>query len=150
LRALRLMMATVVAAVLTVFAILGMVHLVETIVPTRLPSPISVSEHLIDFGNVPLNGTETREILVRNDGDGPIHAQFLVQGSTYEVEPEELILHPGVEWSVTVVARPDRPGRIDDVLRIQVVGGRVSAVVIPLAGVVGSRSHDGDREMNSV
>ena len=149
-RALRLMTATVAAAVLTVFAILGMVHLVETITPNRLPSPIAVSERLIDFGNVPLDGMETREILVRNDGDGPIHAQFLVQGSTYEVEPEELILHPGVEWSVTVVVRPDRPGRIDDVLRIQVVGGRISAVVIPLAGVVESRADDNDREMNSV
>jgi hypothetical protein len=149
-RALRLMTATAAAAVLTVFAILGMVHLVETIAPVRLPSPIAVSERLIDFGKVPLNGTESREILVRNDSDGPIHAQFLVQGSTYEVEPEELILHPGVEWSVTVVARPDRPGRIDDVLRIQVVGGRISAVVIPLAGEVGSRAPDSEREMNSV
>lgn len=149
-RALRLMTATAAAAVLTVFAILGMVHLVETITPIRLPSPIAVSERLIDFGNVPLNGMERREILVRNDGDGPIHALFLVQGSTYEVEPEELILHPGVEWSVTVVARPNRPGRIDDVLRIQVVGGGISAVVIPLAGVVESRAPDGDWEMNTV
>ena len=149
-RALRLMTATAAAAVLTVFAILGMVHLVETVTPTRLPSPIAVSERLIDFGNVPLNGVETREILVRNDSDGPIHAQFLVEGSTYEVEPEELILHPGVEWSVTVVARPERPGRIDDVLRIQVVGGHVSAVVIPLAGVAETRALDSDSEMNRV
>lgn len=149
-RALRLMTATAAAAVLTVFSILGMVHLVETIAPTRLPSPIAVSERLIDFGHIPLNGSETREILVRNDGDGPVHAQFLVQGSTYEVEPEELILHPGVEWSVTVVARPERPGPIDDVLRIQVVGGRVSALVIPLAGVAETRTSDRDREMNSV
>jgi hypothetical protein len=144
------MTATAAAAVLTVFAILGMVHLVEAVTPTRLPSPIAVSERLIDFGNIPLNGMETREILVRNDSDGPIHAQFLVQGSTYEVEPEELILHPGVEWSVTVVARPERPGRIDDVLRIQVVGGHVSALVIPLAGVAETRALDSDSEMNRV
>jgi hypothetical protein len=149
-RALRLMTATAAASVLTVFAILGMVHLVEAIAPSRLPSPIAVSETLIDFGHVPLNGSETREIVVRNDGDGPIHARFLVEGSIYEVEPQELILHPGVEWSVTVVARPDHPGPIDDVLRIQVVGGRVASLVIPLSGVADRRASQSDWEMSSV
>jgi hypothetical protein len=136
-RAIRLMVATAVASVLTVFAVLGMIHMVEIVFAGLNPSPISVSEARLDFGRVPLNGVAAQTLVVRNDGDGPIHARFVVLGEVWAVDPEELILEPGIEWDVTVWAAPDRPGRLYDVLRIQIVGGDVAGLTIPLAAEAG-------------
>jgi hypothetical protein len=135
-RALRLMTATAVASVMTVFAILGMVHLVEIVIGGLVTSPIAVSEARLDFGTIPLHGSAMQQLIVRNDGGGPVHARFLVGGTTYRVHPEELILEPGVERSITVEASPDRPGRLHDLLRIHVVGGNAAPVVVPLAADV--------------
>jgi hypothetical protein len=118
---------------MTVFAVLGMVHLIELVTLQLVPSPIAVSQERLDFGTIPLRGTVTRDLIVRNDGGGPIHARFHVGDTTYHVDPEELILEPGVEWRITVEASPARTGRLHDLLRIEVVGGRTAAVVIPLA-----------------
>lgn len=129
----RLLSAFLLASMMTVLAALGVVHVLNLVVPAMRPSPITVSRLNVDFGRVPLYGSETREIVVRNDGSGPLRARFLVRGSTYSVDPRELLLEPGIERPITVMARPDRPGRVNDVLRIQVVGGSVAAVIIPLA-----------------
>jgi hypothetical protein len=118
---------------MTVFAVLGMVHLIELVTFQLVRSPIAVSAERIDFGTIPLRGTATRDLIVRNDSEGPIHARFLVRDATYRVDPEELILEPGVEWRITVEASPARAGSLHDLLRIEVVGGRTAAVVIPLA-----------------
>ena len=132
-RALRLMAATAVASVLTVFAVLGLVHFVEILTHGRAPSPIAVSHSMLDFGEVPLHRVASQELIVRNDGGAPVHARFSIPGTIYSVEPQELILEPGIEWSVTVRASPQRRGPVDDELRIDVVGGRgVAALVIPL------------------
>jgi len=132
--ALRLTVATAIASVLTVFAVLGLVHFAEIVSNGRMPSPIAVSHSMLDFGEVPVHRVASQELIVRNDGGGPVHARFSVPGTTYSVEPEELILQPGIEWSVTVMASPDRRGPVDDELRIDVVGDRgVAALGIPLA-----------------
>ncbi len=149
-RALRLIVLAALSGVLGVLASLGVVYLEATFAGRARPSPITVSRPMLDFGWVPLRGSQTREIMVRNDGDGPLHAKFLVRGASYSVDPEELILHPGVEWAIRVVATPERPGRIDDLLRIQIVGQRSAAVVIPLAAVAGSEEHVRGLEVNRV
>lgn len=136
-RAVRLTLATAVASMLTVFAVLGMVHLVDLLALRVAPYEIAVSASRIDFGRVPLNGSAAETLIVRNDGGGPIHARFVVEGTGYAVEPDELILQPGVEWSITIVASPQRIGRLDDVLRIQIVGSENAAVAIPLAAEAG-------------
>jgi hypothetical protein len=127
------MIATALASVMTVFAILGMVHLVEIVTAGLVPSPIAVSQDRLDFGKIPLYGSATQELIVRNDGGEPLHARFLTRGTTYRVDPAELILEPGVAWAITVEASPEEPGWLHDVLRIQVVGDVAAAVVIPLA-----------------
>ena len=132
-RIIRLMTATALASVMTVFAILGMVHLVEIVTAGLAPSPIAVSQDRLDFGKIPLHGSATQQLIVRNDGGEPVHARFLIRGTTYSVDPDELTLEPGVEWAITVEASPEQPGQLHDVLRIQVVGDVVAAVVIPLA-----------------
>ena len=136
-RGLSLIAAAVAAGILAVFALLGALRVVGAVLRPLLPSPIAVSEPSLDFGTVPLNGREVREIVVRNDGAGPVHARFVVWGSACRVDPAELILHPGIEWSITVEARPERPGPIEDVLTIQVLDGGVAPLAIPLGGVVG-------------
>jgi hypothetical protein len=136
-RAIRMTIATAVASVMTVFAILGMVHLVELVAAGLQPNPIAVSDLRLDFGRIPLHGVATQTLVVRNEGTGPLHALFLVVDDSYAVEPDELILEPGVEWSITVMASPDRPGRLYDMLRIQIVGGDIAPVVIPLAAEAG-------------
>ena len=133
-RALLLLTASTAAVALTIFVVMGTVRLVQALAPQLVPNPIVVSEQRIDFGSVPLNGSSTRELIVRNDSRQPVHARFEVGGLSWHVEPEELVLDPGVEWSVMVEARPARPGRIDDVLTIQVVGAAMKAVTIPLQG----------------
>jgi hypothetical protein len=133
----RLISVAAAAGVLALFAVLGMVRVLEAVLRPLAPSPIAVSQPSLDFGRVPLNGREAREIVVRNDGAGPVHARFVVWGNACRVDPAELILHPGVEWAITVEARPDRPGPIEDVLTIQVLDGSVAPVAIPLAGVAG-------------
>jgi len=132
-RVIRLTLATAVASVMTVFSILGMLHLVNIVTAGLQPNPIAVSDVRLDFGRVPVHGVATQTLVVRNDSRGPIHARFEVVEHGYMVDPEELILEPGVEWNITVVANPERPGRLYDILRIQIVGGGVAPVVIPLA-----------------
>ena len=146
----RLLTAAAAASLLTVFSVLGMVQLVTTLVPRLPPSPIVVSERLMDFGNVPLNGFLTRELIVRNDGQGPIHAKFEVEGVSWRVDPQELILEPGVETSVQIEVRPAREGRIDDFLTIHVVGGGMEAVVIPLQGAAAAAEPSPGWEMTRV
>jgi hypothetical protein len=146
------MIATALASVLTVFAILGMVHLVEIVTAGLVPSPIAVSQDRLDFGKIPLYGSVTQQLIVRNDGGESVHARFLVRGTTYRVDPDELILEPGVAWAITVEASPEKPGRLDDMLRIQVVGDVVAAVVIPLAAEADDDEvwHEPGTELNRV
>jgi hypothetical protein len=151
LRALRLLAATAMASALTVLAIMGVVHLAERILPVIAPSPIVVSDARLDFGRVLLHEVVVRELLVRNDGKGPLRTRFLVPGGAYSVEPEEIVLHPGVEWRITLVATPDREGPMIDVLQIEVPDEPIAAVVVPLAGEAGgdSREAKSQQEMSS-
>jgi len=137
-RALRLIAATSVASLMTVFAVLGMLHLVQMVTGGLGPNPIVVSRHRLDFGKIPLHGSATQELIVRNDGAGAVHARFVVARSTYRVEPAELVLEPGVEWSIAVEVSPEKPGPLDDILQIQIVGGDASTLVIPLAAEGGT------------
>jgi hypothetical protein len=144
-RFLQLIVATVIASVMTVFAVLGMVHLIEVVASRSIQSPIAVSRARLDFGKIPLHGTVALDLIVRNDGGGPLHARFLVRDATYRVEPAELILEPGIEWRITVEASPARPGQVNDLLRIEVVGDEGAAVVIPLAAEADGT--EGQREL---
>lgn len=152
LRALRLLAATAMASALTVLAILGVVHLAERFLPVTAPSPIVVSDARLDFGRVLLHEIVVRELLVRNDGTGPLRTRFLVPGGAYSVEPQEIVLHPGVEWRITLVATPEREGPMIDVLQIEVPDEPIAAVVIPLAGEAGgdSREAKSRQELSSV
>ena len=151
-RVIRLMTATALASVMTVFAILGMVHLVEIVTAGLVPSPIAVSQDRLDVGKIPLYGSATQELIVRNDGGEGVHARFLVHGTTYRVDPDELFLEPGVAWAITVEASPEKPGQLHDVLRIQVVGDVGAAVVIPLAAEADDDEvwHEPGAELNRV
>ena len=77
-RSLLLLTASTAAVALTIFVVLGMVRLVQALAPQLVPNPIVVSERRIDFGSVPLNGSATRELIVRNDSRRPVHARFEV------------------------------------------------------------------------
>ena len=149
-RAIRLIAATSVASLMTVFAVLGMVHLIEMVAGGLGPSPIAVSRHRLDFGKIPLHASATQELIVRNDGAGAVHARFVVAGTTYRVEPAELVLEPGIEWSIAVEVSPEKPGPLDDILQIQIVGGDSLTLVIPLAAEGGADENWGepDQELN--
>ena len=132
----RAIVATVVASFLTVFAVIGMARVAELVLMTAESGPIKVSRQRIDFGMVPLHGSVTRKLVVRNEADGPLHARFLVGGAAYAVDPSELILQPGVESSIEVVATAERPGRFDAILSIYFDGGEFEPVLIRLAAEV--------------
>ena len=84
----RAITATAIASFLTVFAVIGMARVVEVWWMPMQPSPIAVSRDRLDFGLVPLNGSVSRELVVRNDIGGPLHARFLVGGGAYTVAPQ--------------------------------------------------------------
>ena len=129
----RAITATAIASFLTVFAVIGMARVIEVWWLPMQPSPIAVSRDRLDFGLVPLNGSVSRELVVRNDIGGPLHARFLVGGGAYTVAPQELILHPGVESSITIVASADGPGKMDAVLSIYFEEAGFPPVLIRLA-----------------
>ncbi len=132
----RVILATTVASFLTVFAVIGMARLVEVALMPVEPGPITVSRQRIDFGTLSLHGSVTRQLVVRNEADGPLHARFLVGGAAYTVDPPEMILQPGVESIIEVVATADAPGKFDAVLSIYFDGGQFEPVLIRLAGEV--------------
>ena len=136
-RALRLVAATLMASALVLLAVLGVVHQAEQLLPITSPSPIVVSDARIDFGRVLMHELVVRELLVRNDSSGHLRTRFLVPGGAYSVEPAEIVLHPGVEWRITLVAMPEREGPLLDVLQIEVPNSPIAAVVVPLAGEAG-------------
>jgi hypothetical protein len=131
----RAIVATTVASFLTVFAVIGMARVAEVVVMPE-PGPIAVSLQRIDFGTLSLHGSEVRQLVLRNDADGPLHARFLVGGAAYTVDPVEMTLQPGVESVIEVVATADAPGRFDAVLSIYFDGGQFEPVLIRLAGEV--------------
>ena len=132
----RAIVATTIASFFTVFAVIGMARVVEAVLTTSDPGPIAVSRKRIDFGSLPLHGTATRQLVVRNEADSPIRARFLVGGASYSVNPAEMILQPGVESSIDVVASADQPGRFDAILSIYFDGGEFAPVLIRLAAEV--------------
>jgi hypothetical protein len=97
------------------------------------PWTIAVSSKRLDFGRVPINGSVVRQLVVRNDGPQPVRAQILVDGKSYRVSPDNLILHPGVSSRISVVAEADAPGSLTDSLRIQLEDDP-SSLVIALDG----------------
>lgn len=131
-RMLRVIVTTAALSVMSVFAFLGVVHLLDIVAGRIGGSPIVVSHDRLDFGKIPLNVSATQDLLIRNEGAGPLHARFTTQQGVYRVEPAELYLEPGIEWRITVEARADEPGRLVDLLRIQIVGGVGAPVLIPL------------------
>ena len=132
----RAIVATTVASFLTVFAIIGMARVVEVVMMPADPGPIAVSSEKIDFGRLPLHGSVTRQLVIRNDADGPLHARFLVGGAAYTVDPLEMILQPGVQSSIDVVATAARPGKFDAVLSIYFAGEQFAPVLIRLAAEI--------------
>lgn len=99
------------------------------------PPAISLSSQLLDFGLIPINGNARRMLIVRNDGVEPMHARFAVDdASVYSVEPESLILHPGVGARVAVQVRAKRAGRLHDNLRITVEGRPDAPLLVSLDG----------------
>ena len=132
----RAIVATTVASFLTVFAVIGMARVAEVVLMPADPGPIAVSSEQIDFGRLPLHGSVTRQLVVRNEADGPLHARFLVGGAAYTIDPPEMILQPGVESTIHVVATADRPGKFDAVLSIYFEGGRFAPVLIRLAAEI--------------
>ena len=132
----RAILATAVASFLTVFAVIGLARVAEVALMPAEPGPIVVSRERIDFGILSLHGSATRELVVRSDADGPLHARFLVGGVAYVVDPVEMTLEPGVESSIAVVAIADSLGRFDAVLSIYFDGGEYAPVLIRLAAEV--------------
>jgi hypothetical protein len=143
---------TALTSILAVLAAMGLVQIVNEVRLQSVHSPIAVSSDRLDFGKIPLNASEAREIVVRNDSPAPLHARFAVRDSAYSVDPQEVILHPGVEWSIRIVACPARLGRLDDYLTILVVGDHAAGLVIPLMAVAEpvTRSVDPSDALNRV
>lgn len=98
------------------------------------PTPIVLSSSLLDFGLVPLNGSAVRQLILRNDGTDPMTAALSVSGSNYKVKPDRLLLHPGIAARVSVSVRPERPGSLDDELRIAFEEQEGEPLIVALEG----------------
>lgn len=95
--------------------------------------PIAISSRRLEFGRVPLHGRVIRHLVLRNDGDEPVHAWFFASGPGYLVAPRKMLLQPGVEATVAISAAADRPGPLDGELLVHVDDG-AGPLVIKLAG----------------
>ncbi len=132
----RAILATCIASFLTVFAVIGMARVVEVLLMPSEQGPVKVSRQRIDFGSLPLHGSVTRQLVVRSDAPGPLRARFRIGGAAYSVDPQEMILQPGVESSIEVVASGDQPGKSNAILSILFDGGEFPPVLIQLEAVV--------------
>ena len=99
------------------------------------PTEIVVSSQRLDFGTIPPNGSATRQLVVRNEGADAVEAT-LVADESYNVEPDRLILHPGISSRISVAVNASREGRFNDKLRIRIDDPNRSTLLIGLAGRV--------------
>jgi hypothetical protein len=97
-------------------------------------APIVLSSTLLDFGLVPLNGSAVRQLVLRNDGTDPLRAALSVAGANYRIKPDHLLLHPGIAARVSISVRADRPGSLDDELRIAFEEQEGDPLVVALEG----------------
>lgn len=96
-------------------------------------APLAVSSEEIDFGELPMHGEVVRHLVLRNDGAEPVRAWFFASGPVYSVIPRELVLAPGVESRVAIVAAADRPGLFEGELLVHIDDG-TGPLVIHLSG----------------
>lgn len=108
--------------------------------------PIAISSQHLDFGHVPLYGSVIRELVVRNDSAGPVRARVSVDGTNFTASPEQLLLHPGVEFSISVVVTAEKPGSLDEELLIMFEDWDVGPVVVLLEAQGDVFSGDGEAE----
>ena len=103
---------------------------------TREPLQITLSSDRLDFGDLNLSDIATRQLILRNDGDRPLTVEILVSDPDLRVSPQQLILHPGVGSRVVVELVGNRPGSLEDQLRVVVDESDEAPLVVALAGRV--------------
>jgi hypothetical protein len=132
----RLLGATLIVSAATLAVVLGLAYSMRWLggPASEYRLPIALSADTIDFGRVPLNGSVVRQLVVRNDSPQPVRARISVDGASYSVDPQELILHPGVSSRISVAVTAKRPGRMEDELRIQFDDDEALPVVVGLSG----------------
>jgi hypothetical protein len=136
-----------VASILVLYAIVRMVGLGPPAGPAEPEIPAAVSEERIDFGRIPLHGSVIREFILKNTGEGLLHAQLSVSGTDFSVSPMEVLLPPGMESRVSVAVTADRPGPFDDELHIRFVGEELEPLRIRLAGEADSAEEIPEAEL---
>jgi hypothetical protein len=102
----------------------------------REPLRITLSSDRLDFGDLNLTDTASRQLILRNDGERPLTARIKFNDSNIRVTPEELILHPGVSSRVVVELVGNRPGGLSGELRVVVDEEDAEPLVVALAGRV--------------
>lgn len=123
-----------VASMLILCAVTRMVLSVAHAASEVITIPITLSDSRLDFGTVPLYGSAVREFIVRNDGVEPLHVRLSIERPAFSVSPQEMVLYPGVESRVSVAVTADRPGSLDEELKIRFEGQGIAPLVIALDG----------------
>ena len=94
-----------------------------------------------------MHGSVIREFVLKNTGDGTLHAELSVTGSDFSVSPMEILLPPGMESRVSVAVTAGRPGLFDDELRIRFNEDDVEPLLIHLAGEADSEADIPENEL---
>ena len=135
-----------IASMFILYAIIRMVALAPPVDAVSAQT-VAISEDRIDFGRIPLHGSVIREFVLKNTGEGSLHAELSVSGSDFSVSPMEILLPPGMESRVSVAVTADRPGLFDDELRIDFNGDDVEPLLIHLAGEADSDTEIPEAEL---
>lgn len=106
---------------------------------TVQPRRVAVSSHLLDFGTVPLRTPAVRTFALRNDGEESVVVMMSVGGPPFHIKtPKRVTLQPGTRSLVNVQVKADRPGALEDQLRV-LLNGETEPLVVTLK----ARAQDG-------
>jgi len=106
----------------------------ETEVVAAAP-PIKVSSDRLDFGSMAPGDVVERLLVVRNEGAEPLRVRFVLEGTAFRVDRDEMILHPGIDSRVQIAAHSDEASSLEDRLEILLDGA--APVTVLLTGRAG-------------
>jgi hypothetical protein len=104
-------------------------------------SAVTLSSNRLDFGSVPVNAHATRKLILLNQGEKPIRARIELDARRFAIDPEQLILHPGVAAHVTVALVAGRLGAVEDEIQV-VLEGEPSPLVVAVEASVEEQAAD--------
>jgi len=125
----------------------------EPVLAVGLPLlSLDLDEAGMDFGRVPVQGSERRRIWVTNDGDAPLEVSVSIpEHAFYAPLQDVLVIEPGEQQPILVQFVPELEGDFDGVVTLRTNDPTQLVIEVPVAGSAGPEppaDPDPDRFLN--